>query len=109
MPKPSVNPMLTDVSGILVTLPAAVGRDARPFDGMLSAVTRKVAHSIMDSHRVTIPWRKSGKSAREATSSRRFFTSHAWSIRRVDGAAGRRHGVWHCRVPRHRLCVRTIP
>ena len=100
MPKPSVNPVLTALSGLV---PAAVGRYPRPFDSMLSAATRKVAHSIMDSRRVTIPWRKSGKSAREATS------SHAWSIRRVDGAAGRRHGVWHCRVQRHRLCVRTIP
>ena len=106
MPKPSVNPVLTALSGLV---PAVVERDPRPIDGMLSAATRKVAHSIMDSRRVTIPWRKSGKSAREATSSRRFFTSHAWSIRRVDGAAGRRHGVWHCRVQRHRICVRTIP
>ena len=109
MPKPSVNPMLTAVFGILVTLPAAVGRYPRPFDGMLSAATRKVAHSIMDSRRVTIPRRKSGKFAWDATSIREFLAIHARSVLQVYSRQVCRHGFRHCRAPRHRPRAMEIP
>ena len=109
MPKPSVNLVHTALSGLLVSLPAVVGHQAGPFDGMLPVARQRVLHSIMHTRQARVPRRRSRQILRDATFIEQFFTSHAWSIRRVNGAAVRRRGVWHCRIPRYRLRARTIP